>query len=303
MIITKIQGGLGNQMFQYACGKNLALKHNQELKLDISWYEGKRPKEDTPRAYQLDTFSFATSTSSPIMLATKEDMKRFSIISSSKILRKLLSISGQIGERISHIVMESNNMGSYNLDVYKPSTFLNGFWQNKKYFEDISDTIRDNFTSFREEMSENAKSMLTKINSLNSICVNYRRTDYVSSKAARGYHGIMGEEYYSQAIKMMAEKVKDPHFFIFSDDIEWCLENVKIGFPTTFITREYSGKEYIDYFRLMIACKNYIIPNSTFAWWPAWLNKNPNKIVIAPKRWYVDMDGKEGVASTNWIQI
>jgi len=303
MIITKIQGGLGNQMFQYACGKNLALKHNQELKLDISWYIDGRPKVDTPRAYQLDRFSFATSADSMIKSATKKEIGIFSKISSSRLIKRLLVMFGYAGEKISHFVFEPNNIGRYDLDVYEPSTYLCGFWQSEKYFEDIIPTIKKDFTSFSDEMSNKAKEMLQKINSSNSVCVNYRRTDYLSNKAAKEYHGVMGDDYYSQAVKVIVEKIKDPHFFVFSDDIEWCEENVKLGFPTTFITREYSGKEYFDYFRLMLACKNFIIPNSTFAWWPAWLNTNPDKIVIAPKKWFVDMTNRPEIVLSSWIKI
>ena len=80
--------------------------------------------------------------------------------------------------------------------------------------------------------------------------------------------------------------VANPTYFIFSDDIEWCENNFSFLNNVVFVTHEYAGKKFSSYLQLMINCKHYIIPNSTFAWWAVWLNKGKDKIVIAPNKWY-----------------
>ena len=136
--------------------------------------------------------------------------------------------------------------------------------------------IKRDFTSFKKPLSEKALKTKELINSTNSVSVNFRRTDYVKNPKAVAFFGVLGMAYYEEAIRIISKKVDNPHFFVFSDDIEWCKENFKINYPLTFITKE-NTDNHIEDFRLMLSCKNYIIPNSTFAWWPAWLNDSKNQ--------------------------
>jgi len=284
-------------MFQYAFGKKLAKKNGDTLKFDITTYTSGGAKEDTPRTYQLGNFIF------PIEIASTKETRFFDIIYTPRVIRSILRRLYPNSEKLTHWIDESNHKEQYDLKLYKPVSFITGFWQNENYFKEIEQEIRKDFGSFTWKMEAKSEEMLQKINSSNSIFVNYRRTDYISNANVKNFHGVPGEDYYANAVKLITQKQKDPHFFVFSDDIEWCQKNVNFGFPTTFVTHEYAGRDYMDYLRLMIACKHFIIPNSTFAWWAAWLNTNPNKIVIAPKKWFTNMADKSTVVPPYWIQI
>ena len=142
--------------------------------------------------------------------------------------------------------------------------------------------------------------MADKIESSMSICLNVRRGDFVTNP----HHGTCSLYYYSQAIEYIVDRVKDAYFYIFSDDIEWCKKNMQINYPFTMVTHDIAGEKFKYYLKLMVDCKHYIIPNSTFGWWAAWLNTNPDKIVIAPKQWFrkPEIDTSD-VIPRGWLRI
>jgi hypothetical protein len=121
-----------------------------------------------------------------------------------------------------------------------------------------------------------------------SICLNVRRADYVSLQASIDMHGFVGKEYYDRGIALIAPKVKVPHIFVTSDDVEWCQANLRFDYPTTFLGHEHKGYKFGNYLMLMSCCKHFLIPNSTFGWWAAWLNPSLDKIVVCPRNWFRD---------------
>ena len=131
-----------------------------------------------------------------------------------------------------------------------------------------------------------------------------RRGDYVTYRSVLTTLGLVGVPYYDRAIEYMAQHVKDPHFFIFSNDIAWCKENIKPGFPVTYLGDDTAGPKASFHLQLMSHCKHNIIPNSTFSWWGAWLNRNSQKIVIAPKEWRIaGSRGKDDIIPASWITL
>jgi hypothetical protein len=177
--------------------------------------------------------------------------------------------------------------------------YLEGYWQSEKYFSDIDSLIRSDF-SFREEMSDQAKEMLRTIENETSICVNVRRGDFVTNHR-HGWHGV---EYIKKAENIIKQKVGDHRFFVFSDEIDWCEENLKFDAPAVFVGHDHAGRKFQDYLRLMAACKHFIIPNSSFAWWAVWFNQNVERIVIAPKVWFnVESLSTKDLIPTDWIRI
>ncbi len=160
-----------------------------------------------------------------------------------------------------------------------PNTYITGEFQDEKYFLDISNIIRDEF-AIKEKLRADLENIASKIQTNDSVSVHIRRTDYLSKKHR---FVILDTKYYKKAIKLMTEKVKDPKFFFFSDDIEWVKENIQHPDDSIFL----SNKDFED-MHLMSLCKHNITANSTFSWWAAWLNKNQNKIVITPQRWFSD---------------
>jgi hypothetical protein len=297
MIIVKLKGGMGNQMFQYAIGRHLAIKHNTQLKLDLTFLLDRTPrKEFVFRDYDLDIFNL------DVEFATPEELKPFKELRFSQLTRIYNVIPKILGRP--YILIEPHFHFAKEVLNTPDGIYLDGYWQSESYFKDIEDRIRKDFT-FRIPFDEKAADMAAKIKSEpGAVCLNVRRADFVTSKRAEQFHGFIGLDYYQKAVDLLSKKIDNLHLFIFSDDIEWCSENLKFDHLTTFVTKEYAGKKYEAYLQLMTLCHYYIIPNSTFAWWGAWLNEDENKIVIAPKQWFMDpaIDTSDIIPST-WVRI
>jgi hypothetical protein len=256
MIIMQLMGGMGNQMFQYAFGRSLSLKYNVPLKLDLSILKRRDFGPDfVYRDYDLDLFNVFAD---------------FDINMESKV--------HHLSEPHFHFSEKSLNYYESidgDLSIY-------GYWQSPKYFAYAEEIIRKDF-QFRDTVSGPAVTMMAEIRATNSVVINVRRTDYLNTD----FHGVMGLEYIMAGVEIIRSKIKNPHFFIFSDDIDWCRENIRLD-NMTIVDHQYKGDRFGNYLQLMKACKHYIIPNSTFAWWGAWLNDNPDKIVITPAKWFAD---------------
>ena len=141
--------------------------------------------------------------------------------------------------------------------------------------------------------------MLDDIQNSNSILINIRRTDYLNTS----FHGVFGSDFVNDAVAMIKEKVENPKFFIFSDDVDWCRDNLHVE-NSVLVDHTYAGKKFETYLQLMVNCKHFIIPNSTFAWWAAWLCNNPNKIVIAPQKWFAQNTPTDIIYDEmGWIRI
>ncbi len=298
MITVKLQGGLGNQMFQCAIGKSIAKRNNTDLILDLTLLNHRIPTRSkyTYRELQLDIFNFNIQTT---LLSKAPKFLR----NPAYVLQVLINKTRQFTSK-NKMVYEKK---AYYLDqnIMKLSdTYLDGFWQNVGYFKDIDAEIIKEFTSFRNPLSDACQAKLKEITDSNSVCVNFRRTDYVTNKQAKELYGELNNDYYQKALEMIAEKFGDIHVFVFSDDVAWSKQNFKTKYKMTYIEEDCAGWKYSGYFRLMMACKHNIIPNSTFAWWPAYLNQNKNKIVIAPKIWVTDKSvDPSGIFENNWIRI
>lgn len=172
------------------------------------------------------------------------------------------------------------HMGGYTEGFLTESDiiFMHGYFQNERFFKKYAADIRKLFT-FQGYMPIETEKLKTVIESQNAVSIHVRRTDYVS----RNYYFLTGG-YYKRAMKYIAAHVDNPHFYIFSDDIDWVEQNMEIKYPHTFVKINKNQESYFDMW-LMSLCKHNIIAHSTFSWWGAWLNKNPDKIVIAPDVW------------------
>jgi hypothetical protein len=142
-----------------------------------------------------------------------------------------------------------------------------------------------------------------QISRVNSVSLHVRRGDYVANLKVAAIHGLCSKEYYASAIKFISKKVERPHFFVFSDDINWVENNFKINYPCTYINQNFSNESYND-LRLMSLCQHNIIANSSFSWWGAWLNCNSEKIVIAPKKWFANSDKRcDDLIPEKWVRL
>ena len=146
--------------------------------------------------------------------------------------------------------------------------------------------------------------MAAQMAATDSICVNVRRTDYVTVQSAIETHGFVGKGYYDRGIGQIAPRLKNPHIFVTSDDLEWCRGNLRFEYPTTILGHEYKGYKFGEELTLMARCKHFLIPNSTFAWWAAWLSSSQGKIVVCPKDWFRDsLIDSSDLMPSEWIRI
>jgi hypothetical protein len=279
MIVTRIYGGLANQMFQYAAGRRLALHHNTQLKLDISTYHSPiKPYKLWPFELELCNIQ-ATTTKLPLLGGLSGQSP-------------LESRVGQAGAKLrgSKLKLLAEKHYHFDSSVLKApdNTLLDGYWQSAKYFEDVADQIRQDL-SFKAEPDDINRKFSQQITGVTAVSLHVRRGDYVSDASANQFHGTSPLVYYNAAVDHIASKIKDPHFFVFSDDPAWCKENLKTDYPTTYIEHNTGAKSFED-MRLMSQCQHHIIANSSFSWWGAWLNPSKDKIVIAPKKWFNDKD-------------
>lgn len=296
MIVVRLKGGLGNQMFQYAFGKYLATKYNTKLKLDLSFLHDRTPKENFIfRSYDLDIFTLKAN------FVNKMDLALFSL-SDYKLLNILHKVLFRIGRKYT-VIRESHFQFDKTELSFPNNVYLDGYWQSEKYFIDVEDQIRLDFT-FKNELIGKSNDLAEKIESTNSICLNVRREDYVHLESSG--HGFIDQNYFYKAIDLLSKETIDFEIFVFSDDIDWCIKNLSFNTKTTYVTHEYKGLKFAEYLQLMTQCKHFVIPNSTFGWWGAWLNPNPDKIVIAPKQWFADekMNNQtQDLIPETWIRL
>ena len=288
MIITSLTGGLGNQLFQYAAGRSLAHYHQTELVLDLEWFNS-RPDTNTPRHFELGNYNIAARFLSPA-----EN-------------RSLRFYRGRILSRISFLPRKwrlfTEKSFCFDPDFFKlpNDVYLRGYWQSAQYFEVIRNILLKEFAPIDPPGSKN-EALLREMNEGNSVSLHIRRGDYLSNPVAAEYHGICPLDYYERAIGRIEESFDNPHFFVFSDDLDWARANLNINHPVKFIGHN-SGAQAFQDIRLIAACKHQIIANSSFSWWGAWLNQNPKKMVIAPKQWFLAKKDTSTLIPNDWIRI
>lgn len=284
MIITRLMGGLGNQMFQYALGKMLAEIHHTKLKLDLSWFENFG--ESTPRVYELGIFNIKEDFSSSLE----------NYFFKNKVHFKYLKLNSK-----RHIIQQKFEFEPKVLNLPN-NVYIDGYWQSEKYFDQIEYIIRNEFT-FKLPLTGQNLEISKKISDSNSISLHIRRGDYVLNPETNAHHGICSLEYYKKAVDLISSRIENPSFFVFSDDLNWARENLKIPFETIFIDWNTKENSYID-MQLMSMCKHNIVANSSFSWWGAWLNQNGKKIVIAPDKWLNDITkNTSDLVNESWIKL
>lgn len=274
MVIVRLMGGLGNQMFQYAAARNMAIRNKMEVKLDISALLDKSPRENfTFRDYELEVFNIKSE------IASSEEIKRF--------LPETLDFNFRIKQKLgfTNVIKEHNHKVSSKYFSNSSECYLWGYWQNDKYFESVSNQIIQDFTVKDNYYRSSFLEFQHEVQSCNSVAIHIRRGDYVLNEAINKRHGSCSIDYYLKSIELIKRKVADPKLYIFSDDLEWSKRNIITDLPTTFSENSENKVSFEDMY-LMSLCKHNIIANSSYSWWGAWLNQNKEKIVIAPNHWF-----------------
>ena len=274
MIISRIDGGLGNQMFQYAYGYYLANKHRTSLVLDTSSYDS-QPQH----GYLLDRFQISANTvASTEQHRIPHRYRRQSSQGVVSILQRFMP-SGALPR---HKEAEFG-FAEKHLDVAN-NRYLVGYWQSEKFFPGLRNDLLAQFKP-REPLSVTSRRVLDRIQSTNSVAVHVRRGDYVTSNAAAKIYCHLPTEYYTSAINAWAATQTRPEVFVFSNDIAWCRQQLDLPFPVAFVDHNNTATAHEDMV-LMSQAKCCVIANSTFSWWAAWLNERKNRTIFAPSKWF-----------------
>ena len=287
-MIVNILGGLGNQMFQYAFAYSLSKRKGIEVKLDISSFDTYELRE-----YELALFNIS------LLTANSEEIQALKYRSENliqKIIRQLRRKSRYLANtyyREAHY--------HFDKDAYetKESKYLDGYWQSEMYFLQFRDDLLKEF-SLKEPFHQQSEIFKNEIENSKSVSLHIRRGDYVTNSHTNSVHGTCSLEYYRNSVKEIAKQINNPHFFIFSDDLDWAKKNLIFIDNLTFVELG-GGIPAHEELILMSLCKHNIIANSSFSWWGAWLNQNKKKIVIAPEKWFsVDDFNTKDLIPNGW---
>lgn len=280
-IIVRQISGLGNQMFQYAAGRYYAKRYQSQLKIVVDLPQN-AVSHGYPRPFLLSHFAITAPTRDISQYDRLLFTERVSLKTPSIVLKKALGI--QIFTE--SIAQRYTFLQDLPLQESVRTLYLVGYWQTHRIADEISDDLHTEF-AFREPAQGKNAEVLDQIRqSKNPVSLHVRRGDY--TLAAEG-NIALPIDYYSRAISMFRERLDDPTFFVFSDDIAFTKEHLPRGLRAVFVDHNDAASSHED-LRLMSSCHHHIIANSTFSWWGAWLNPRADKMVFAPKYWLLKQD-------------
>ena len=294
MKIVKFKGGLGNQMFQYAFAKLLEKRTCETVKLDMSAYASLR--NDNVRKPRVEKFNLSlqqvTESEKKSVVLFKQRGNSLSLFYKARVFFESKLNKRYFFER-NRAFIDPAQIIKYN--------YYDGYFQSWRYVKEVEQEVKQEFIPVHE-LSKNSQLVKEKMLRENSVFIGVRKGDYTSDKNSVAHYGAFTNEYYLRAMDIIAEKVSDPVFYIFSNDVNWCKNNIDWG-KHNVIYRE--ADEQTDDFEeliLMSSCKHAIIVNSTYHWWGAYLINNDEKIVVAPKRWFFD-DSPIDIVPPEWIRV
>lgn len=274
-------------MFQYAVARSLSLRLGEELVLDPHWFSHQLPGE-TVRPLELTRYPVRQR------LATPQEQRKWRVLRSrwNRFLGPLRPMT-----------LLRETPGAYNASISRarPDTYLFGFWQSEKYFKDIRTNLLEELSPVAPPSPQDAE-VLASIERGDAISVHIRRGDYVSSSSAAAFHGVCSMDYYERAIEHVARQLAKPVLYIFSDDPDWTRQNLKSPYPSHYVNHNSPADAFQD-LRLMSHCKHHVIANSSFSWWGAWLATSPDKIVVAPRNWFLSGLPTTDLIPHDWVRL
>lgn len=287
MIAFYCQGGLGNQLFQYATARRLAMRHQEELVLDPHWFEHPREGE-TVRPLELMKYGIQ------LRIATAQEQRRW------RPLRHRWA--PYLGSLLPLLTIRERGV-AYNqsVEAAPPDSYLFGFWQSEKYFKDIREDLLRELQPIAPPSARDVV-VIDQMRECTAIGVHVRRGDYVTLNSAAAYHGVCSLDYYQRAITHVASRVDNPGLFIFSDDPDWTRENLRTPHRTHYIAHNAPQDAFQDV-RLMSHCRHHVIANSSFSWWGAWLADAQNQIVVAPEKWFQADRPTPDLLPSHWTRL
>lgn len=284
-VISRLHGGLGNQLFQYAVGRAASLRTGSELLLDARQYT-----EANPFGYSLAHFAIAARVASDTELPPGKN-------------HPLAYVRWRMLGGSPRFIRERGLGFNERITAIGPDCYLHGYFQSERYFAAIADTLRGDL-SFTAPPSPDNAGMAERIRSGPSVSLHIRRGDYVSSAKARSTHGAPGLGYYQRALEEIRTRSgKDAVVYLFSNEPDWVRENMRLDAELVSVTIN-DGRSAHEDLRLMSLCDHHVIANSTFSWWGAWLNPSPKKIVAAPAQWFASPKlSNPDITPTGWLRL
>lgn len=291
MVVVRVWGGLGNQMFQYALGYAMAKRNNTELVLDMSFFYQKHNSwttERTPDLLELpiDKCKLVNRNNeiSPLLHILQNPYVNYAI-------RRILPIAFPIG-KYTYVKESKLEFLPSIIKMKGKNVYFDGYWHCDQYFDSYRGDLQKQFVA-KEPLILNYYNE-HKQGKVNTVAVHIRRGDYVSQNNPN----VRGIEYYLKAMDYIKEKIDNPLFYIFSDDLDWVVKQFGKREDIVLVNKEKTLTD-IQEFQMISLCDHQIISNSSYSWWGAWLNDNPKKIVICPAKW----EGKKDMMLDEWVKI
>jgi hypothetical protein len=291
-VIIRISNGLGNQMFQYAAGKALAARLGAKVELDTSWFDS-FAGNTTRRSFALGHFGIHDA------IADSEEVRLYrGRTLSGRILKRIFR--KDIRRRCRCVETREDYFDLAALSRLK-GVFLHGFWQSEDYFSDHRDYVRGLFKSALVTAPDDGHGAISSPG-IDSVAVHVRRGDYVANPSFTKRYGLCAPGYYESAAEDLLRRVPGASFLVFSDDPGWAADNLRLPTGTEYMSSTSDNDGYAD-FSIMCRCKHFIISNSTYSWWAAWLGLDPDRIVYAPRPWFGDGRDEARIVPDTWIKI
>lgn len=287
MIVVKFNGGLGNQLFQYAFGRALQLRHNDSFAIDIE--EFRRTYGHVQRHYSLENFNLPSDVS---VLPINESKSLLFFKVFHKVNRKLNS---KLARLFDICWWRSPVFKDFAIeDTKKKRYYFYGYWQSEKYFSEYKDIIKKEL-KVKTPVNDECKPYAQLIESTNAVCLHIRRGDFIKEGQL-----ICDVDYYQRGIDYISSHTNNPRFFIFTNDNEWVKQNIKLPSDSVFV--DVADPDY-EVLRLMYMCRHFLISNSSYSWWGQYLSDNPDKIVVAPTQWSVKWPNERSIYLENWVVL
>lgn len=291
MRIVKLKGGLGNQMFQYSFAKLIKKRTHDDVKIDLSSFGNL--KDDLVRRPRILKFKIT------LPIATSADLHSICKIKHSGNSQSFMYRAGIAVEKTINPKYYFESDRAYrSVDDMQPYLYFDGYWQSWRYVNEVWDELKEEFTP-NYQIEPETREMIGKVKRENSVFVGVRRGDYLTEK---NHYGSYGQEYYDKAFRVIEEKIDNPVYYIFSNDIAWVKGNLEFG-KRNIIFRE--PEQIVDDFEdllIMMNCRHSIILNSTYHWWGGRMNDAADKLVVAPKKWFQDNKPID-IVPPHWVRV